>query len=110
VSNKAIPPPRTRRPVSRFRRALVALALGAISATAVAPAALLTSLALTVVGAAFAPTPAHAATTLVVNANQVLRPVTHVATGSLYGLANMSRVGARPSVRQVAAPPAVFSL
>jgi hypothetical protein len=33
---------------------------------------------------------ATAATTLVVNANQVLRPVTHVATGSLYGLANAS--------------------
>ncbi|MFF7137311.1 MULTISPECIES: RICIN domain-containing protein [unclassified Streptomyces] len=36
--------------------------------------------------------PAHAtptsATTLVVNANQTLRPVTHVATGSLYGLAD----------------------
>ncbi|MFJ1972449.1 RICIN domain-containing protein [Streptomyces sp. NPDC087903] len=28
------------------------------------------------------------ATTLVVNANQILRPVTHVATGSLYGLAD----------------------
>lgn len=28
------------------------------------------------------------ATTLVVNANQTLRPVTHVATGSLYGLAD----------------------
>lgn len=41
--------------------------------------------------AAFAGPPAHAAaasTTLVVSANQVLRPVTHVATGSLYGLAN----------------------
>ncbi|NUS17044.1 MAG: RICIN domain-containing protein [Streptomyces sp.] len=38
--------------------------------------------------------PAQAAaspsTTLVVNASQVLRPVTHVATGSLYGLANAS--------------------
>jgi hypothetical protein len=38
------------------------------------------------------PPSAHAAatpsTTLVVNASQVLRPVTHVATGSLYGLAN----------------------
>ncbi len=36
--------------------------------------------------------PAHAAptssTTLVVNAGQTLRPVTHVATGSLYGLAD----------------------
>ncbi|MFD5595395.1 RICIN domain-containing protein [Streptomyces griseorubiginosus] len=36
--------------------------------------------------------PAHAvptsSTTLVVNANQTLRPVTHVATGSLYGLAD----------------------
>ncbi|GAA4601827.1 hypothetical protein GCM10023195_04970 [Actinoallomurus liliacearum] len=51
-------------------------------------AVLLTSLALTAAVAAFAATPAHAATTLVVNANQVLRPVTHVATGSLYGLAN----------------------
>ncbi|MFI6933948.1 RICIN domain-containing protein [Streptomyces sp. NPDC050287] len=30
------------------------------------------------------------ATTLVVNANQTLRPVTHVATGSLYGLADAS--------------------
>ncbi|MEV5710672.1 RICIN domain-containing protein [Actinoallomurus sp. NPDC052274] len=51
-------------------------------------AALLTSLTLIAGGAALAATPAHAATTLVVNANQVLRPVTHVATGSLYGLAN----------------------
>ncbi|WUH90194.1 cellulose-binding domain-containing protein [Streptomyces sp. NBC_00433] len=40
------------------------------------------------------PPSAHAAaspsTTLVVSASQVLRPVTHVATGSLYGLANAS--------------------
>jgi hypothetical protein len=38
--------------------------------------------------------PAAAATasnTLTVNANQVLRPVTHVATGSLYGLANATQ-------------------
>ncbi|WP_406440131.1 RICIN domain-containing protein [Streptomyces sp. NBC_01613] len=39
-------------------------------------------------------TPAQAAptasTTLVVNADQTLRPVTHVATGSLYGLADAS--------------------
>src|SRR5690242_20755902 len=34
---------------------------------------------------------AAASTTLVVNANQVLRPVTHVATGSLYGLANATQ-------------------
>jgi len=34
---------------------------------------------------------ATASTTLVVNANQVLRPVTHVATGSLYGLANATQ-------------------
>ncbi len=33
---------------------------------------------------------ASASNTLVVNANQVLRPVTHVATGSLYGLASAS--------------------
>ena len=42
-------------------------------------------------------TPASAATastTLVVNAHQVLRPVTHVATGSLYGLANATQPSA----------------
>ncbi|QLJ02694.1 RICIN domain-containing protein [Streptomyces sp. NEAU-sy36] len=52
-------------------------------------AALATALAATT--AALSGTSAQAAassTTLVVNANQVLRPVTHVATGSLYGLAN----------------------
>ena len=37
---------------------------------------------------------ATASTTLVVNANQVLRPVTHVATGSLYGLANATQPSA----------------
>ncbi|MFI0724442.1 RICIN domain-containing protein [Streptomyces sp. NPDC021224] len=45
-----------------------------------------------VTSTAFTGAPAQAAaspsTTLVVSANQVLRPVTHVATGSLYGLAN----------------------
>ena len=34
---------------------------------------------------------ATASTTLTVNAGQVLRPVTHVATGSLYGLANATQ-------------------
>lgn len=54
-------------------------------------AALLTALAvvagsgLIVQGASAAPTDAS---TLVVDANQVLRPVTHVASGSLYGLAS----------------------
>ena len=33
---------------------------------------------------------ANATTTLVVNANQVLRPVTHVASGGLYGLGSDS--------------------
>ncbi|WP_433364411.1 RICIN domain-containing protein [Actinoplanes sp. CA-142083] len=48
--------------------------------------------ALLLVGLAAAPASAAAASaTLVVNANQVLRPVTHVATGSLYGLANASQ-------------------
>ncbi|MGI5460319.1 RICIN domain-containing protein [Streptomyces sp. CA-249302] len=46
--------------------------------------------ALTVAALATTATPAQAAptasTTLVVNANQILRSVTHVATGSLYGL------------------------
>ncbi|MET7475565.1 RICIN domain-containing protein [Streptomyces sp. NPDC005648] len=54
----------------------VAAALG----TAVLTAALVTP-------AQAAPT---ASTTLVVNADQTLRPVTHVATGSLYGLADAS--------------------
>ncbi|MFF7551144.1 RICIN domain-containing protein [Streptomyces canus] len=53
-------------------------ALGAAALTA-------TALALTVPSAEAVPT---SATTLVVNANQTLRPVTHVATGSLYGLAD----------------------
>ncbi|MFI7403891.1 RICIN domain-containing protein [Streptomyces sp. NPDC049541] len=49
--------------------------------------------AIALAGAALAiATPAQAAptasTTLVVNADQTLRPVTHVATGSLYGLAD----------------------
>ena len=38
-------------------------------------------------GAAASTSPASAATTLVVNANQPYRSVTHVASGSLYGLA-----------------------
>lgn len=54
----------------RARAALAALALVTAAATAVSTA------------------PAHAATpTLQVNANQPFRTVTHVATGSLYGLA-----------------------
>ncbi|ETK34816.1 RICIN domain-containing protein [Microbispora sp. ATCC PTA-5024] len=51
-------------------------------------AVLLTSLALAAAGTALAEAPASAATTLVVNANQPFRPVTHVASGSLYGLAD----------------------
>ena len=46
------------------------------------------------VATGFALDPASAAaasTTLTVNAGQVLRPVTHVATGSLYGLANATQ-------------------
>ncbi|MBP2705070.1 RICIN domain-containing protein [Microbispora sp. RL4-1S] len=55
-------------------------------------AALVTSLALAAVGTGLAEAPAQAAatpsTTLVVSANQSFRPVTHVASGSLYGLAD----------------------
>ncbi|NUP66687.1 MAG: RICIN domain-containing protein [Nonomuraea sp.] len=62
-----------------LRPARLSTALGAVALSATV-----------LVGAA----PAHAAptatTTLVVNANQTLRPVTHVATGSLYGLADAS--------------------
>ncbi|WP_246508673.1 putative Ig domain-containing protein [Actinocrinis puniceicyclus] len=55
-------------------RAVATLSALALTATAVVAAASL---------------PAHAATaTLVVNANQPFRSVTHVATGSLYGLAS----------------------
>jgi hypothetical protein len=60
-------------------------------------AAVVASVAVAAVGlvsAGFALTPVSAATastTLVVNADQVLRPVTHVATGSLYGLATASQ-------------------
>lgn len=54
----------------------------------------LTAAAGTAVLTAALATPAQAApttaTTLVVNADQTLRPVTHVATGSLYGLADSS--------------------
>ncbi|MBM9503007.1 RICIN domain-containing protein [Streptomyces sp. KK5PA1] len=63
---------RSRRPLGR------AVGLGAAALTAASAALIGTS-------AQAAPTPS---TTLVVNANQTLRPVTHVATGSLYGLAN----------------------
>src|SRR5690349_818286 len=50
------------------------------------------AVAVGLVTAAVAAAPAEAATnTLVVNANQALRPVTHVATGSLYGLANATQ-------------------
>ncbi len=57
-----------------------------VAAVAVAAAGLVSA------GFAVAPvSAATASTTLVVNANQVLRPVTHVATGSLYGLANATQ-------------------
>lgn len=51
--------------------------------------ALLLGAVLTASGVGLAAVPAQAATaTLIVNASQTLRPVTHVATGSLYGLAD----------------------
>ena len=48
--------------------------------------------------------PAHAATTLVVNAGSNLRAVTHVATGSLYGLANASTPADSLSSRSTRTP------
>lgn len=66
---------RTRPPVAG--RLTASLGAGALIAAALATAA----------PAQAAPT---SSTTLVVNANQTLRPVTHVATGSLYGLADAS--------------------
>ncbi|MFJ8781789.1 RICIN domain-containing protein [Streptomyces sp. NPDC102476] len=63
---------------------------GRLTAAIGAAALTVTALAVTVPSAEAVPT---SATTLVVNANQTLRPVTHVATGSLYGLAD----GATPA-------------
>ncbi len=60
-----------------LNRMIVALALGAVAA-GTAPLAVITT------------SPADAATTLVVDANQPFRTVTHVASGSLYGLATAS--------------------
>jgi hypothetical protein len=68
--------------MSRTRRTSVGRLTAALGATALTAAALATA-----VPAEASPT---SSTTLVVNANQVLRPVTHVATGSLYGLADDS--------------------
>ncbi len=47
--------------------------------------------AVTIIEVALPASAATSANTLTVNANQVLRPVTHVATGSLYGLANATQ-------------------
>lgn len=58
---------------------------GRLTAAIGAAALTVTALAVTVPSAEAVPA---SATTLVVNANQTLRPVTHVATGSLYGLAD----------------------
>ncbi|WP_405674848.1 RICIN domain-containing protein [Streptomyces canus] len=58
---------------------------GRVTAALGAAALTVTALAFSMPSAEAVPT---AATTLVVNANQTLRPVTHVATGSLYGLAD----------------------
>lgn len=60
---------------------------GRLTAALGAAALVATALAITVPSAEAVPT---SATTLVVNANQNLRPVTHVASGSLYGLADAS--------------------
>ncbi|WP_369243782.1 RICIN domain-containing protein [Streptomyces sp. R41] len=71
-----MPVPRSQPPIRRRPFVLVAVAVLAAAATA-----------LTGTPADAAPT---ASTTLVVNANQTMRSVTHVATGSLYGLADAS--------------------
>lgn len=61
--------------------------LGRATAAAVATALAATAVVLTGASAEAAPT---SSTTLVVNAAQNLRSVTHVGTGSLYGLAGAS--------------------
>ncbi|MFF1306182.1 RICIN domain-containing protein [Streptomyces sp. NPDC058307] len=65
----------------RRRRATLGRATAATLATALAT----TAVVLTGTSAQATPT---SSTTLVVNADQTLRPVTHVGTGSLYGLAD----------------------
>ncbi|MFJ1811355.1 MULTISPECIES: RICIN domain-containing protein [unclassified Streptomyces] len=67
---------------SRHRRRAT---LGRATAAALATALATTAVVLTGTSAQATPT---SSTTLVVNANQTLRPVTHVGTGSLYGLAD----------------------
>ncbi|MET7573746.1 RICIN domain-containing protein [Streptomyces sp. NPDC005492] len=75
LSHRSIPLSRSRMPGGRATAAVLATALAGTAAL-------------------LAGTPAQAtptsSTTLVVNANQTLRSVTHVATGSLYGLAGDS--------------------
>ncbi|GGK78364.1 RICIN domain-containing protein [Mangrovihabitans endophyticus] len=64
----------------RTRRSLLTIAAAAVAGALVAS------------GLTLSPASAAAASnTLVVNAGQNLRPVTHVATGSLYGLANATQ-------------------
>jgi hypothetical protein len=65
----------------RSRRSLAAASGGALLVVAVAASGFIAAPA----------SAATASTTLTVNAGQVLRPVTHVATGSLYGLANATQ-------------------
>lgn len=65
---------------------MVALPGSAPPATASVAKAAARSAAVAITAAA--PDPASAANTLVVNANDDMRPVTHVASGSLYGFAD----------------------
>lgn len=71
-------------PSARHRRRIP---LCRATATALATALAATAVVLTGTSAQAVPT---SSTTLVVNANQTLRSVTHVGTGSLYGLADNS--------------------
>ena len=77
--------------VKRSRRTSARRAVLSASAAALAAGLVATGFALDPASAA------AASTTLTVNAGQVLRPVTHVATGSLYGLANATQPSGRVS-------------
>jgi hypothetical protein len=72
--------------LSRIGRTAARMTLGRASVVAARAAITLIMVAGCAVGAALTPTAASGASTLVVDANQPYRTVTHVASGGLYGL------------------------
>jgi len=77
---------RSRLRLSRLGRTAARMTLGRTSVIAARAAAALIMVAACTLGASLTPTAASGAATLVVDANQPYRTVTHVASGALYGL------------------------